>query len=186
MLYYKKLPPNIPDCFVMLVTYYIRSLLTGRDLTLSICHSVPREILTNTIPRDDICRYCLQRQTSCTNHKIEVNSFLRGQHENMNHSYKFQIMAPSNGYCYCTPKNCSDVVQVDPMLATAGSALRAIRVLQVTLSNCYYCHCNLFSIARIFQDSGVSTSRILFLNLVCAPEGLKAMAEAYPEIEVCQ
>ena len=48
------------------------------------------------------------------------------------------------------------------------------------------CHCNLFSIARIFQDSGVSTSRILFLNLVCAPEGLKAMAEAYPEIEVCQ
>ena len=48
------------------------------------------------------------------------------------------------------------------------------------------CHCNLFSIARILQDSGVSTSRILFLNLVCAPEGLKAMAEAYPEIEVCQ
>ena len=91
----------------------------------------------------------------------------------------------SNGYCYCTPKNCSDVVQVDPMLATAGSALRAIRVLQVTLSN-YTWHCNLFSIARILQDSGVSTSRILFLNLVCAPEGLKAMAEAYPEIEVCQ
>ena len=41
VLYYKKLPPNIPDCFVMLVTYYIRSLLTG-------------EILTNTVPRDDI------------------------------------------------------------------------------------------------------------------------------------
>ena len=72
------------------------------------------------------------------------------------------------------------------MLATAGSALRAIRVLQVTISNC----CSLYVIQRIlygiFQDSGVSTSRILFLNLVCAPEGLKAMAEAYPEIEVCQ
>ena len=95
-------------------------------------------VSTNTIPRDNIGQYCLQRQMSCTNHQIEVKSFLRGQHENMNHSYKFQIMAPSNGYCYCTPKNCSDVVQVDPMLATAGSALRAIRVLQVTLSNCSY------------------------------------------------
>jgi len=63
------------------------------------------------------------------------------------------------------PPNIPDcfVMLVDPMLATAGSALRAIRVL---------------------QDSGVSTSRILFLNLVCAPEGLKAMAEAYPEIEI--
>ena len=29
VLYYKKLPPNIPDCFVMLVIYYILSLLTG-------------------------------------------------------------------------------------------------------------------------------------------------------------
>ena len=57
----------------------------------------------------------------------------------------------------------SCLLQVDPMLATAGSALRAIRVL---------------------QDSGVTTDKILFLNLVCAPEGLKAMAEAYPEIEV--
>jgi len=63
------------------------------------------------------------------------------------------------------PPNIPDcfVMLVDPMLATAGSALRAIRVL---------------------QDSGVSTSRILFLNLVCAPEGLQAMAAAYPEIEI--
>lgn len=63
------------------------------------------------------------------------------------------------------PKNITEsfVMLVDPMLATAGSALRAIKVL---------------------QDSGVSTDKILFLNLVCAPEGLKAMAEAYPEIKI--
>ena len=47
-----------------------------------------------------------------------------------------------------------------------------------------WCYYNLFS-NGVIQDSGVSTSRILFLNLVCAPEGLEAMAEAYPEIEVC-
>ena len=78
-----------------------------------------------------------------------------------------------------------EILQVDPMLATAGSALRAIRVLQVTFSNpCLFR--SKVTCFWILQDSGVSTSRILFLNLVCAPEGLKAMAEAYPEIEVCQ
>ena len=58
VLYYKKLPPNIPDCFVMLVTYYILSLLTG-----TVCHPVPGEILTNTVPGDDICRYTPSRES---------------------------------------------------------------------------------------------------------------------------
>jgi len=57
----------------------------------------------------------------------------------------------------------SFVMLVDPMLATAGSALRAIRVL---------------------EDSGVEAKNILFLNLVCAPEGLRAMAEQYPHIQI--
>ena len=74
-------------------------------------------------------------------------------------------------------------VKVDPMLATAGSALRAIRVLEVLLLR-MMTSWPVFH--GVFQDSGVSTKRILFLNLVCAPEGLQAMAEAYPEIEVCK
>jgi len=59
--------------------------------------------------------------------------------------------------------NQSFVILVDPMLATAGSALRAISVL---------------------KDHGVQTENILFLNLVCCPEGLKAMAATYPEISI--
>lgn len=63
------------------------------------------------------------------------------------------------------PNNISDsfVLLVDPMLATAGSALRAISVL---------------------KESQVSTDNIMFLNLVCCPEGLQAMAAAYPEIKI--
>ena len=34
------------------------------------------------------------------------------------------------------------------------------------------------------QESGVKTENILFLNLVCCPEGLRAMAAAYPEISI--
>jgi uracil phosphoribosyltransferase len=34
------------------------------------------------------------------------------------------------------------------------------------------------------QEHGVETRNIMFLNLVCCPEGLKAMAEIYPEIPV--
>eukprot|EP00092_Neocalanus_flemingeri_P011673 GFUD01012578.1.p1 GENE.GFUD01012578.1~~GFUD01012578.1.p1 ORF type:complete len:223 (+),score=59.99 GFUD01012578.1:249-917(+) len=63
------------------------------------------------------------------------------------------------------PKNICDsfVILVDPMLATAGSALRAISVL---------------------KDHGVQSDKILFLNLVCCPEGLQAMALNYPEINI--
>jgi uracil phosphoribosyltransferase len=34
------------------------------------------------------------------------------------------------------------------------------------------------------QEHGVETRNIMFLNLVCCPEGLKAMAQIYPEIPV--
>jgi len=37
---------------------------------------------------------------------------------------------------------------------------------------------------RIFQEQGVQTKNILFLNLVCCPEGLQAMAKEYPEIRI--
>ena len=61
------------------------------------------------------------------------------------------------------PKNISQsfVILVDPMLATAGSALRAISVL---------------------KDHGVPSERIMFLNLLCCPEGLQAMAKTYPKV----
>eukprot|EP00093_Oithona_nana_P006740 06740.XXX_128766_130599_1 [CDS] Oithona nana genome sequencing. len=63
------------------------------------------------------------------------------------------------------PKDIADcfVILVDPMLATAGSAKMAISVL---------------------VDSGVCLENIMFLNLICAPEGLKALTEEYPQVQV--
>ncbi|GAA6012520.1 hypothetical protein JCM8202_003357 [Rhodotorula sphaerocarpa] len=52
---------------------------------------------------------------------------------------------------------------LDPMLATGGSAIKAVEVL---------------------IDHGVPQERIIFLNLVSCPEGLKAMHTAYPHVKV--
>jgi len=63
------------------------------------------------------------------------------------------------------PKNIRDcyIILVDPMMATGGSALQAIKVL---------------------QESHVSTQNIMFLNLICSPEGLRVMAKNHPEIPI--
>lgn len=47
--------------------------------------------------------------------------------------------------------------------ATGGSAIKAIEVL---------------------LEHGVAQERIVFLNLVASPEGLKAMYDAYPQVKV--
>ncbi|KWU47344.1 PRTase-like protein [Rhodotorula sp. JG-1b] len=52
---------------------------------------------------------------------------------------------------------------LDPMLATGGSAIKAVEVL---------------------IDHGVPQERIIFLNLVSCPEGLRAMYTAYPQVKV--
>lgn len=63
------------------------------------------------------------------------------------------------------PKDISDcfVILVDPMLATAGSAKRAIAVL---------------------IEAGVKEADIMFLNLVCCPEGIKNLFTEYPNVSV--
>ena len=63
------------------------------------------------------------------------------------------------------PKDISEcfVILVDPMLATAGSATRAIAVL---------------------LEAGVLEQNIMFLNLVCCPEGIKNLFTAYPKVKV--
>ena len=61
------------------------------------------------------------------------------------------------------PKDIAErwILLLDPMLATGGSAKKAIEEL---------------------VKRGVKQDRIIFINLVAAPEGLKAMYEAYPEV----
>ena len=36
----------------------------------------------------------------------------------------------------------------------------------------------------VLLDSGVRPERIMFLNLICAPEGLKALTAEYPQVQV--
>jgi len=63
------------------------------------------------------------------------------------------------------PKNIADcfVILVDPMLATAGSAKRAISVL---------------------LENNVKEENIMFINLICCPEGLTNLKIAYPKVRV--
>lgn len=55
------------------------------------------------------------------------------------------------------------VLLLDPMLATGGSAMKAVEVL---------------------MDHGVPEERIIFINLIAAPEGLKAFCSRFPMLKV--
>ncbi len=55
------------------------------------------------------------------------------------------------------------VILVDPMLATSGSVRMALDVL---------------------VKAGVDPKNVMFLNLICAPEGLRALHNDYPEVKV--
>lgn len=56
------------------------------------------------------------------------------------------------------------VLLCDPMLATGGSAVMAVKTLVETYQ--------------------VDPTKIIFANMICAPEGLKAMAESYPQVKI--
>jgi uracil phosphoribosyltransferase len=56
------------------------------------------------------------------------------------------------------------ILLCDPMLATGGSAKMAIDTL--------------------VSKHKVDPARIIFANMICAPEGLKAMNEAYPHVRI--
>ncbi|PVF94468.1 putative FUR1-uracil phosphoribosyltransferase [Serendipita vermifera] len=55
------------------------------------------------------------------------------------------------------------VLLLDPMLATGGSATKAVEVL---------------------KDAGVLEERIIFINLISCPEGLKAFCTRFPQCRV--
>ncbi|KAH9963308.1 uracil phosphoribosyltransferase-domain-containing protein [Russula dissimulans] len=55
------------------------------------------------------------------------------------------------------------VLLLDPMLATGGSAMKAVEVI---------------------MEHGVPEDRIVFINLVSAPEGLKRFTARYPSLKV--
>lgn len=73
-----------------------------------------------------------------------------------------ETLAPVEYYCKL-PEDCAqrEVFVVDPMLATGGSAVAAIRML---------------------KEKGVKN--IHFMCIIAAPEGVKAMEEAHPDVDV--
>lgn len=56
------------------------------------------------------------------------------------------------------------VLLCDPMLATGGSAVKALEVL--------------------CQDCGCDPAKIVFANMICCPEGLQRLAVAYPMVKI--
>lgn len=56
-----------------------------------------------------------------------------------------------------------NVLLVDPMLATGGSAKMAVQSL---------------------IDAGVAPERITFLNVIACPEGLNAVTTAFPTVKI--
>lgn len=73
-----------------------------------------------------------------------------------------ETLKPVEYYCKL-PSDCSerDVFVVDPMLATGGSAVAAITML---------------------KEKGVTNIR--FLCTIAAPEGVKALQEAHPDVDI--
>ena len=73
-----------------------------------------------------------------------------------------ETLEPVEYYCKI-PKDCSerDVFVVDPMLATGGSASAAIQML---------------------KNRGVKNMR--FLCVIAAPEGVKKLQEAHPDVDI--
>ncbi len=73
-----------------------------------------------------------------------------------------ETLEPVEYYCK-VPKDCAerDVFVVDPMLATGGSSVAAIQML---------------------KDRGIKNIR--FICIIAAPEGVKRMQEAHPDVEI--
>ena len=73
-----------------------------------------------------------------------------------------ETLKPVEYYCKL-PADCADreVFVVDPMLATGGSSVAAIQML---------------------KDKGCKS--IHFMCIIAAPEGIKAMEEAHPDVDV--
>ena len=73
-----------------------------------------------------------------------------------------QTLKPVEYYCKL-PEDCDEreVFVVDPMLATGGSSIAAIQML---------------------KDRGVKNIR--FMCIIAAPEGVKAMQEAHPDVDI--
>ena len=70
---------------------------------------------------------------------------------------------PTLFYSKLPPLEGKDVVLLDPMLATGGSARAAVKVL---------------------LDNGVAEDRIIFFNVVSCPQGVSCLTSAFPKLRI--
>ena len=77
--------------------------------------------------------------------------------------YRDEVTFKPNTYFFKVPKNISEkeVIVLDPMVATGGSIMDTVEHL---------------------KKEGVT--KIKVLAIICAPEGIKAIKEKYPEVEI--
>lgn len=77
--------------------------------------------------------------------------------------YRDEETLEPHKYFFKAPKDLKDrqVILLDPMLATGGTAVDAIKLL---------------------RDEGVKS--IKFLSIIACPEGIKRVTEAYPDVEL--
>ncbi len=88
------------------------------------------------------------------------------------------------------PKDVAErfVMLVDPMLATAGEDSTYTIICTVSVRGSEEDKLSGFNLGSakmaisVLVDSGVDPSNIMFLNLICAPEGLRALREEYPQV----
>ncbi len=71
-------------------------------------------------------------------------------------------LAPVDYYCKLPPDVCErDIIIVDPMLATGGSAVEAVRIV---------------------KEAGSKSVRLV--HLIAAPEGIAAVQKAYDDVDI--
>jgi uracil phosphoribosyltransferase len=79
--------------------------------------------------------------------------------------YRDEETFKPNVYFFKVPKDIAkrEVLILDPMLATGGSAIAAIKLIK--------------------EDLG-KKNKIKFLSIIAAPEGVEAVNKAFPEVEI--
>lgn len=71
---------------------------------------------------------------------------------------------PKLFYSKLPPLGGKSIMLVDPMLATGGSAVEAIKI--------------------VLEQPGVQQKNIVFLNVVSCPEGLQKIQDTYPDVTI--
>lgn len=121
-----------------------------------VCPPPPSEVTAVSIVRSGDCLVDVVRSVEPG---VHVGKILVQRDEASNEKW------PKHFYTKLPPGIATHYVLLcDPMLATGGSALTALNVL--------------------CQQYGVNPSRIVFVNLICSPEGLRTLAQAYPSVKI--